>query len=366
MSGTFPKTYKGRKVLVTGHTGFKGAWLSLWLNKMGAEVYGVALDPHTTPNLYEACGLHGKLAGDARCDIRDADELMEHVADIEPDVVFHLAAQPIVRAAYREAQATFATNVMGTVNVCEAVRTVPSIRAFVHVSTDKCYEPAQRSGGYCETDPLGGPDPYSASKAAAELCFSAYCRSFYQVEGRVLAASGRAGNVIGGGDWAEDRLVPDIARALKDDAAVGIRNPNAVRPWQHVLDALAGYLTLGAGLIEGRVEVAGAWNFGPLSESFKCVRELAETFLSAWGAPADAWQTLKEQNAPAEAEVLVLNSMRARKELGWRSVWAFEEVTEHTANWYQAFYAGEDANALCLADIQAYESARENGVQHGR
>lgn len=343
--------YRGTRVLVTGHTGFKGSWLTLWLRDLGAQVTGLALDPLTEPNLFT----EGRVAdgvSDLRVDIRDPRALAEAVAAAAPDVVFHLAAQPLVRESYAQARETMNVNFMGTVHLFEAVRNAASVRSLVHVSTDKCYENREVPHGYREDDPLGGHDPYSASKAAAEIAFQSYSRSFFQVAGRPLAASGRAGNVIGGGDWSRDRIVPDAIRSLARGESVPVRNPGATRPWQHVLEALSGYLTLGAHLLHGETGVQGAWNFGPSADNVKTVRELVEAVLPVWGG--GQWHHLREDKPPHEASLLMLSCEKARRELDWTPRWDFPETIRRTVAWYRDFKDGRPARDLCLRDIRDY------------
>ncbi len=355
--------YRKRKVLVTGHTGFKGAWLSVWLHDLGAQVSGLALAPYTQPDLFDATRIARDIE-DIRCDVTDYAAVVAAMQAAAPEIVFHLAAQPLVRRSYSEVRATFETNFMGTVNVLEAVRHVPSVRALVHVSTDKCYENTGAQNAYAETDALGGHDPYSASKAAAELAFSSFGRSFYAAaNGTVLAASGRAGNVIGGGDWAEDRIVPDCVRAIMQARTIMLRNPAAVRPWQHVLEALGGYLTLGGELLAGNRAICGAWNFGPDQENAKTVAELVNAFTHAWGD--GQWRVEKEAAAVHEAPYLTLSSHKARQQLGWRPRWDFNETVRRTARWYRSFAHGADARELCLEDIHAYVH-RDDAAPWGR
>ncbi|MEW5756390.1 MAG: CDP-glucose 4,6-dehydratase [Pseudomonadota bacterium] len=346
------RQYRDCNVLVTGHTGFKGAWLCVWLSELGARVSGLALAAHTQPNLYGAARVARDVT-DIRCDITDYGAVVAAMRAVSPEIVFHLAAQPLVRRSYWEARATFETNFMGTVNVLEAVRHVPSVRAVVHVSTDKCYENKGAHYAYSEDDALGGHDPYSASKAAAELAFSSFGRSFYSSPASTVGtASGRAGNVIGGGDWAEDRVVPDCVRAIMEARTIVIRNPTAVRPWQHVLEALSGYLTLGGELLAGNRAVSGAWNFGPDPTNTKTVADLVDAFTRAWGE--GAWKFEQEKTSAHEAAYLTLSNRKARDRLGWWPRWDFSETVRRTAQWYRDFAQGADARELCLADIHAY------------
>lgn len=342
---------KGRRVLVTGHTGFKGSWLLLWLRELGAQVAGIALDPPTSPSLFIAAHCADGIT-DYRQDIRDASAVARIFSEVKPQVVLHLAAQPLVRASYTQSRETFEINVMGTVNVLEAARDTESIRAFVHVGTDKVYENIEQLRGYRESDPLGGHDPYSASKAAAEIAFQSYQRSFFSVKGHPLAASGRAGNVIGGGDWAKDRIVPDAVRALSEGRPIPVRNPASTRPWQHVLEALSGYLTLAAELADGNTEATGSWNFGPPDDNVKRVDDLVRDLVAAWGA--GTWEHTPEQGAVHEAKLLTLSCEKADRELSWKPRWDFHETTRRVADWYKAFVAGNDAAALCRRDIRAY------------
>lgn len=325
--------YRDRRVLVTGHTGFKGSWLVLWLTELGARVTGVSLAPQSDPNHWDLLGLR---IDDRRLDIRDANAVKRVVADARPDCVFHLAAQPLVRRSYVDPVDTWSTNVMGTVNVLEACRSVGVVRAIVAVTTDKCYENDGGTVPYRENDRLGGHDPYSASKAAAELAAASYRAAFMAVLESPLLATARAGNVIGGGDWGEDRLIPDLARARASGVPVGIRSPGATRPWQHVLDCLAGYLLLGANLLAGRAEFACAWNFGPDSNETRTVSQVLAGFEAHW--PGLRWHA-SDTNGLHEATALSLDSTRARTLLGWRPAWPLDEALAKTASWYRQFLA---------------------------
>jgi len=350
--------FTGRSCLVTGHTGFKGSWLALWLHTLGARVTGYALDPPTQPSLFEEARV-GELIDDHRGDVRDTERLIKLIRCVEPEVVFHLAAQAVVRESYRRPKDTFDVNVGGTVNVLEAARACPSVRAVLVVTSDKCYENREWVHAYRETDQLGGRDPYSASKAAAELVAAAYRRSLLGPAG-IAVATARAGNVIGGGDWAADRIVPDAVRALMQGQAISVRNPASVRPWQHVLDPLRGYLTLAAGLMtEAGVDVslmhhADAWNFGPSLEGCRTVRELVELLLSEWGE--GQWQdhSTSQTQVPHEAGLLMLSCAKACRRLGWQPRWAFAEAVGHTARWYRKWLEGHPARDLCLEQIAEY------------
>jgi len=355
----FDGTYAGRRVLVTGDTGFKGSWLCAWLVSLGAEVGGYALAPPTDPSLFELAGLGVEVAHVAG-DVRDLDALRMAVAAFAPELVFHLAAQPLVRASYGDPVGTFATNVMGTVNLFETVRANPSVRVVVNVTSDKCYENNGGAVAFREGDRLGGHDPYSASKACAEVVSAAYRRSFFGAGGRVRVATARAGNVIGGGDWADDRLVPDCVRAIVAGREVVLRRPAAVRPWQHVLEPLAGYLWLGARLLHDGEARDGAWNFGPGADAAVPVAAVVEQFIAAYGA--GSWRpdpAADEQ--PHEAAELLLDGEKARSELGLRPVWSVATAIARTAAWYRQWAAGAaDLRRALQADIDAYVAdARE-------
>lgn len=329
----FSGCYHGKKVLITGHTGFKGSWLAYWLSELGAEIIGVALPPATCPNLWDLLRLN---MVDHRIDIRDGALLSRLVADTQPEIVFHLAAQSLVRRSYRNPLEAWTTNVMGTVNLLEACRESRSVRAIVVVTTDKVYENRESSLAYHENEKLGGHDPYSASKAASELVAASYRKSYFNAEHMPLLATARAGNAVGGGDWSEDRLIPDLVRATVSGALLEIRSPEATRPWQHVLECLSGYLLLGQMLLEGRSECAAAWNFGPGQESNISVSTMLTCLSNYW--PEAAWRT-NSQAQPHEAGLLSLDSSKAQTELGWRPVWNLDETLRVTADWYQAYIA---------------------------
>ncbi|MCB1908275.1 MAG: CDP-glucose 4,6-dehydratase [Rhodocyclaceae bacterium] len=345
--------YAGRRVLITGHTGFKGSWLSLWLSRLGARVSGFALAPDTEPSLYVAARVDERVDSMIG-DIRDADRVAEAVAGFAPEIVFHLAAQPLVRRGYAEPLHTFATNVMGTANLLDAVRRSGSVKAVVVVTSDKCYREDTNTFGYRETDPLGGHDPYAASKAAAELVTSAWRASFGNCPGAALIATARAGNVIGGGDWASDRLIPDLWRAARSKRPALIRNPAAVRPWQHVLEPLSGYLLLGERLLGGDAEAADAWNFGPALADMESVEKLCQSMCPRLGVE---WRYDRTPQ-PREAAVLRLDSSKAAMRLGWRPRFSLDEAIALTGDWYARFDAGEDPRGLCIERIERYEQCR--------
>lgn len=346
--------WQGRRVLLTGHTGFKGAWLSLWLSRLGAEVHGLALDPPSEPNLFDVAAVGPVLAADERGDIREAAMVERAVRNARPEVIFHLAAQSLVRESYERPLETLATNVMGTAHVLQSARAVQGLRAIVVVTTDKCYENREWVYPYREVDPLGGKDVYSASKASAELVAASYRSSFYQQPAGAQIATARAGNVIGGGDWARDRLVPDCVRAFTLGKALELRYPEAVRPWQHVLDPLAGYLALAEALCRNdAVEYAQAWNFGPDLDSHATVAEVAREVASFWGPAAVTLASSQEQ--PHEASLLQLDSTKARTRLRWRPVWSLREALKASVEWYFAWHAREDMHAFSLRQIAAFE-----------
>jgi len=349
------ETYVGRRVLVTGHTGFKGSWLCQWLLNLGATVSGYALQPPTSPALFDALELKQRMQ-DVRGDVRDAAKIQQEVRRFEPEFVFHLAAQPLVRYSYQQPVETYETNVLGTVYLLEALRQWNQPCSVVVVTTDKCYENREWCYGYREVDPMGGADPYSSSKGMAELAVSAWRRSYWQ-DCRIRLASARAGNVIGGGDWALDRIVPDCIRALQAGLPVDVRNPGATRPWQHVLDPLAGYLLLASRLDPSAVSdqkvapLCDGFNFGPAVESSRPVRDVVETLLKYLPG---SWRNLHAGAALHEAGLLHLCTDRARHVLGWRPVWDFEQTVFRTAEWYSEYAETRDAAALVNRQLDAY------------
>lgn len=348
--------FAGRSVFVTGHTGFKGSWLSLWLARLGARVTGYALPPCTDPSMFELANVADSLTQHKLADIRDPATLNAAMQAARPEVVFHLAAQPLVRLSYREPAETWSTNVMGTVHLLEAVRVCPSVKAVVVVTTDKCYENREWLWGYRENDPLGGSDPYSASKAGAELVVQSYRRSFFS-RGGPLLASARAGNVIGGGDWSEDRLIPDAARAVAARRPLLIRNPTATRPWQHVLESLHGYLLLASHLLAGEARFADAFNFGPDAADNLAVGDVLTRLQAHW--PELAWQMDPQAgSAPHEAGFLYLDSSKARRQLGWRPVWDLATGLGKTAAWYRTVEKNP-GEARAITEQQLDEFAHE-------
>lgn len=348
----FGDIYRGRKVLLTGHTGFKGSWLAFWLQHLGAEVCGYALSAPTEPSHWNLLKL--KLRSEL-ADIRDFQTLEKTFRGFHPEIVFHLAAQPLVRASYRDPVETWSTNVMGTLNVFEACRKTESVRAIINVTSDKCYENREWERGYREDDAMGGYDPYSASKGCSELLTASYRNSYFHpadfgTEHQTLLASCRAGNVIGGGDWAEDRLIPDIMRAVAAGRPVEIRNPHATRPWQHVLEPLGGYLLVGQRLLDGKSECATGWNFGPADEADLSVREVVESIKRHWSRID--YRLAQAGDAPHEAHLLKLDCTKAREQLGWHPVWDSTATFEKTVGWYRKFY--EDDALATESDLAEY------------
>ena len=363
-----PTTFAGKSVFATGHTGFKGAWLALWLARLGARVTGYALPPPTQPSTFVAAGVADILAQHHEADIRDGARLEQAMRAAAPDIVYHLAAQPLVRASYGQPRETFDVNVIGTASVLDAVRALGRPCVVVVITSDKCYENREQVFGYRESDPLGGFDPYSASKGAAEIVVASYRQSFFPVEREashgVRLASVRSGNVIGGGDWAHDRIVADIARNLSTGQPVPVRNPRAIRPWQHVLEPLSVYLLLAARMLgKDGAHLAGAWNFGPSSTEVVTVGELVELFVASWGK--GSWKDVSTPDQVHEAHLLRLSIDKAVSLLGWQPRWPVRETVRRTALWYRAFYERREADraagcmrASCLADIAAYEQAK--------
>lgn len=350
--------WRGKRVFITGHTGFKGTWLGLWLRMLGAEVVGYSDEMPSAPAMYRLCGFEHDMPW-VRGDIRDGGRLQQAVRDAKPDIVFHLAAQPLVRRSYAEPAETFAINVNGTANVLDSVRLQPSVRAAVIVTSDKCYAGTASANGFTESDPLGGKDPYSASKASAELTVEAYRRSYFSEDsGSASVATARAGNVIGGGDFAEDRIVPDMVRAVQSGQSIQLRRPDAIRPWQHVLEPLSGYMQLAERLYSNGSVYAEAWNFGPPANQDMTVRELAGRMAAKLGAqPPIIPDAAAPLEGPYEAPVLRLDSSKARIRLGWQPIWHTDEAIEHTAAWYERWFRGAPMREIAMNQIRQYETA---------
>ena len=348
-----PDFWRGKRVFLTGHTGFKGSWLSLWLQSLGAEVHGLSLLPPTAPNLFSVAHVEGGMASHTIGDIRDLATVQTAMRAAQPGIVIHMAAQPLVRLSYAEPVETYATNVMGTVHVLESARNTPSVKAIVVVTTDKCYENKEWAWGYRENESMGGRDPYSSSKGCAELVTSAYRNSFLQSSG-IAVASARAGNVIGGGDWAADRLVPDILRAFEGNQPAIIRNPRATRPWQHVLEPLSGYLALAEHLYSYGEAYAEGWNFGPKDDDARPVEWIVEHMVKSWGKGA-SWQQ-DGGGHPHEANYLKLDISKAKARLGWQPRWPLATALKLITTWHQAFLAKADVKKLCRAQIKQYSS----------
>lgn len=342
--------WNSKRVFVTGHTGFKGSWISLWLSSMGAKVYGLSLEPPTKTNLFDEAGVAHTLTSTIG-DIRDSGVVLRAMKLAEPDIVLHLAAQPLVRYSYDNPVETYATNVMGTIHVLEAARQIDTVKAIVNITTDKCYDNKEWIWGYRETEAMGGYDPYSNSKGCSELVTTAYRNSFFQ-QGETLLASARAGNVIGGGDWADDRLLPDIFRSLEKKECVQLRYPNAIRPWQHVLEPLSGYLTLAERLFMGERNIADGWNFGPRDEDAKPVKWIADTITRAWGDGA-SWEKHQAEHAH-EAQYLKLDISKAKELLNWEPKWNLDEALTNTVSWHKAWLNGSDMQKFCIKQIQNY------------
>jgi CDP-glucose 4,6-dehydratase len=342
--------WKDKRVLITGHTGFKGSWLSFWLNSLGAKVCGFSLSPETNPNLFENLNLED-LINSTIGDIRDLPKFTETLAEFQPEIVFHLAAQPLVRRSYREPIETYTTNVIGTINILEAIRHVDSVKSAVIVTTDKVYENEERNFGYAENDRLGGFDPYSNSKACAELAVSSYRNSFF-ADGKCLIATARAGNVIGGGDWSEDRLLPDVFRSLIFGENLLIRNPNSVRPWQHTLEPLNGYMVLAEKLFVGNKDFATAWNFGPEDEDAKPVGFILDEIRQIWDEKVN-WQ-IADGEHPHETHLLKLDSSKSKNELGWKPKLSLPEALKLTSDWYKSFKNKENLIETTQKQIEFY------------
>jgi CDP-glucose 4,6-dehydratase len=346
--------WKGKRVLLTGHTGFKGSWLSLWLQSLGAEVHGFSLPPTTQPALFVEAQVDVEMHNTFG-DIRDFGQFSKSVKSFQPEVVIHMAAQAIVRTSYTDPVETISTNVLGTAHLLEALRYCDSVKAVVNVTTDKCYENNEWVWGYRESEPMGGHDPYSASKGCSELITAAYRRSFLKEAG-IHTATARAGNVIGGGDWAEDRLIPDLLRAFEKGVTPVIRNPHSIRPWQHVLEPLSGYLLLAQRLYQEGAGYAEGWNFGPVDEDAKTVESIVNVMAESWGDGAN-W-ILGGNYQPHEAQHLKLDISKARTRLGWRPSWSLQTALEKIVDWHRAWINGESVKAYCLKQIAEYKNSQ--------
>lgn len=349
----------GKKVLITGHTGFKGSWLSIWLIKLGANVLGVSLDPLTSEDNFVVSGLSDKI-NDVRADIRDLDKLQKIFNNFKPEIVFHLAAQPIVKLSYEKPIETYEVNVMGTLNVLECIRNTDSVKVGIMITTDKCYENHEQLWGYRECDPMGGYDPYSSSKACAELLISSYRNSFinpkdYGIHGKAIS-SVRAGNVIGGGDWQKNRLIPDCIRSFRNNSPIEIRNPSAVRPWQYVLEPLCGYILLAANMYKSGIKYSGAWNFGPDLESVINVKTLVEKIASIWGGQSPI--NIYNNNTHHEANLLNLDCTKAKINLGWKPMLTIDQALVYTIDWYKN-YENIKPYEICISQINDYEKIME-------
>ena len=341
--------WQGKRVFLTGHTGFKGSWLSLWLVSLGVEVKGYALTPPTSPSLFNEAKIDSIIDSQI-ADIRDQDALYESMTEFNPDILIHMAAQPLVRYSYEAPIETYEVNVIGTAKVLEVARSCPNLKAIVNITTDKCYENDERTQGYKENDPMGGYDPYSSSKGCAELVASAYRRSFLQGQG-VGLASVRAGNVIGGGDWADDRLIPDILRSFEKGKSVIIRNPKATRPWQHVLEPLSGYLILAQKLYENQDEYAEGWNFGPNEQNVKPVDWILDKMISKW--PNSSWKLDQGVN-PHEESYLKLDISKAKLRLNWTPIWSLSSTLEKIIIWQKKWINNQDMQEVCHCEIEQY------------
>lgn len=355
MIDLFDSFYKGKRVLVTGHTGFKGSWLSIWLHELGADVVGVGLEPYSNRDNYVLSGIGGKINGDIRADIRDLQKMKSIFNEYKPEIVFHLAAQPLVRLSYEQPVETYQTNVMGTINILEAIRATDSVKVGVMITTDKCYDNKEQLRGYKEDDPFGGYDPYSSSKGACEIAIQSWRRSYfnpeqYEKHGKSIA-SVRAGNVIGGGDWSLDRIIPDCIRALEADKPIEIRSPKSVRPWEHVLEPLSGYMLLAKKMWDCPTEYCEGWNFGPEAESVSTVWEVASELVKNFGK--GELKDCSNPNAVHEAQLLMLDITKAKTRLGWKPRLNMQQCMALVADWYKR-YKHEDVYNLCVEELERF------------
>ena len=343
--------WSGKKVFISGHTGFKGSWLSLWLHSLGSQITGYALAPSTEPNLFSVLGIEKSII-DHRDDVRDLSSLKSVIKSSEPEIIIHMAAQSLVRESYKDPVGTYATNVIGTVNLLEAARSCGSVRVILVVTSDKCYENREIDYEYRETDPLGGHDAYSSSKGCAELVTSAFRRSFYDASTLIAVASARAGNVIGGGDWSSNRIIPDAIRSFSSDQKLLVRSPDAIRPWQHVLEPLSGYMTLCEKMWDQPLKFSDGWNFGPL-ESISEVEKIMDRVSDLWGENAEWERSIVDQ--PYEATLLKLDIAKAKNKLGWAPKWDLDTALEKTVSWYKSYYNGENVGEMSLKQIEEYQ-----------
>lgn len=351
----FNNFFNGKRVLVTGHTGFKGSWLSIWLHALGAEVVGIGLDPVTERDNFVLSGIGNKIKADIRADIRNGEKMKEIFAAYKPEIVFHLAAQPLVRLSYEIPVDTYQINVIGTINILEAIRATDSVKVGIMITTDKCYENKEQIWGYRENEPMGGYDPYSSSKGAAELAISSWRRSYFNpekfIEHGKSIASVRAGNVVGGGDWALDRIVPDCIRAIEENKPINIRSPKSIRPWQHVLEPLGGYMLLAKKMYENPTKYCEGWNFGPSSESISTVWEVANLLITHYGK--GILRDLSDPNSLHEAKLLMLDISKAKFRLGWEPKMNIDRTINLTVDWYKKYHK-QDVYELCLEQISSY------------
>lgn len=356
MIDLFHRFYEGKRVLVTGHTGFKGSWLSIWLHELGAEVIGIGLEPQTERDNFVLSGIGNKIKADIRADIRHGEKMKELFSLYQPEIVFHLAAQPLVRLSYEIPVETYEVNVMGTINIMEAIRATKSVKVGVMITTDKCYDNNERQDGYVETDPFGGYDPYSSSKGACEVAIQSWRRSFFNPQDygkkhTVSLASVRAGNVIGGGDWSADRIIPDCIRALEAGKPIDIRSPRSVRPWEHVLEPLSGYLLLAKKMHNAPTRYCEGWNFGPGAESISTVWEVASALIRCYGH--GELRDISSRDSLHEAKMLMLNIEKAQSLLGWQPRMDFRKTIGLVVDWYKR-YRTEDVYQLCLEEIKRF------------